>query len=232
MKYIIIGVIAIVIIFILFNQFRGKKENNVFSQNINSFDTKNNTSEQEKLTLGTLKKMTSEDYSRFILTKSTTEDYILKGIKEYGELSGNEEYKIYNFGIAEYGDWKIIKIDQSISFYVYHNLVGWLSGYDENTAIPELSIGFSNNETDSQEDYLFFLDPENEYGDTQIGTFRNGKSFSIYLPEAYEEYGNLTIKKEIPVSMEENVDYISEQGFDISDIESLKYNEHKIKMNE
>ena len=121
---------------------------------------------------------------------------------------------------------------QSISFYVYHNLVCWLSGYEENIAIPELSIGYSKNKTQAQEDYLFFLDPENEYGDTHIGTFRNGKSFSIYLPEAYEEYGNLTIKKEIQVSMKENAEYISEQGFNISDIESLKYTEHKIKMNE
>ena len=232
MKYIIIGVIAIVIIFILFNQFGEKEENIVISQNTNSFETKDNTFLQKKQTLGTLKKIKSEDYSRYILTKSTTENYILKGIKEYGELSGNEEFNVYNFEIAEYGNWKIIKVDPSISFYVYHNLVGWLSGYEESTEIPELSIGFSKNKTDSQEDYLFFLDPENEYGDTQIGTFKNGKSFSIYLPEAYEEYGNLTIKKEIQVSMKENVDYLSEKGFDISDIETLKYTVHKIKMYE
>lgn len=232
MKYIIIGVIAIVIIYILFNQFGRKKGNNVIGQNTNIIETKDNTSKKEKTTLGTLKKIKGEDYRRYILTKSTTESYIIKGIKEYGELSGNEEYKIYNFGIAEYGDWKIIKVDPSISFYVYHNLVGWLSGYEENIAIPKLAIGFSKNKIDSQEDYLFFLDPENKYGDTQIGTFRNGKSFFIYLPEAYEEGGNLTIKREIQVSMKENVDYISEQGFNISDIESLKYIEHKIKMNE
>jgi hypothetical protein len=79
---------------------------------------------------------------------------------------------------------------------------------------------------------LFFLDPENEYGDTQIGTFRSGKSFSIYLPEANEEFGNLTIRNEIQVSMKENIDYISEQGFNILDINSLEYTEHKIKMNE
>ena len=211
MKYLIIGVITIVILFILFNRFGKKKEDNLISQNTNSFETKYNTTEQAKPTLGTLKKIKSEDYNRFILTKRTTESYILKGIKEYGELSGNEEFKIYNFEIAEHRDWKIIKVDQSISFYVYHNLVGWLSGYDGNTTIPEFSIGFSKNKIDFQEDYLFYLDPENEYGDTQIGTFRNGNSFSIYLPEAYEEYGNLTIKKEIQVSMKENVDYISEQ---------------------
>ena len=229
MKYILIGVIAVLT---LFNQFGGKKEKNPISQYTKSFEAKEDTAKQEKQTLGTIKKIKSEDYDRFILTKSTTESYIINGIKEYGELSGNEEYKIYNFKIANYGDWKIIKVSQSISFYVYHNLVGWLSGYEENTAIPELSIGFSKNKTDTQEDYLFFLDPENEYGDTQIGTFRNGKSFSIYLPEAYEAYGNLTIKKDIQVSMRKNEDYIFEHGFNISDIESLKYSEHKIKMNE
>jgi H+/gluconate symporter-like permease len=54
MKYIIIGVITVVIIFILFNQFGGKKENNVISQNTNSFETKENTPEQEKPTFGIL----------------------------------------------------------------------------------------------------------------------------------------------------------------------------------
>ena len=34
----------------------------------------------------------------------------------------------------------------------------WL--VDIEVKIPELSIGFSKNKTDSQEDYLFFLDPE------------------------------------------------------------------------
>jgi len=226
MKYFIIGVIASVIVFILLKQFRRKNEISTTIENRND-----KANEQEKPIPKTIKQIKSEDYIRYILIKSTTESYILRGIKDYGELSGNEEYKIYNFGIAEQRDWKIIKVDQSLSFYIYHNLVGWLSGYEENIAIPKLSIGFSKNKINSQEDYLFYLDPKNEYGDTQIGAFRNGKSFSIYLPEAYEDYGNLTIKKEIQVSMRESMDYISEQGFNTSDIESLTYTTHKIKMN-
>lgn len=172
------------------------------------------------------------EYNRFILTKNTTERYITKGISEYGELSGNEEYKMHNFGIAQHGDWRIIKIDHSISFYVYHNLVGWLTGYEDSSDIPELTFGFSKSKVDSQNDYLFFLDPHNAYGDTQIGAFRYGKPFAIYLPEAYEEYGNLTIKKGIKVSLNERINYISEQGFNISEIESLNYIEHNIKMYE
>jgi hypothetical protein len=45
MKYIIIGVIAIVILFVLFNQFGRNNENELISQNENSFETKNNNLE-------------------------------------------------------------------------------------------------------------------------------------------------------------------------------------------
>ena len=171
-------------------------------------------------------------YDRFILTKNTTESYLINGINDYGELSGNKEYEIYNFGIAEHGDWKIIKVDQSISFYFFHNLAGWLTGYEDSSDIPELTFGYSLSKKDSSEDYLFFLDPHNANGDTQVGAFRYGKSFAIYLPKAYEEHGNLTIKKGIKVSMNERMNYITEQGFNISEIESLKYIEHKIKLYE
>ncbi|HLW39820.1 MAG TPA: hypothetical protein VKX31_05475 [Brumimicrobium sp.] len=172
----------------------------------------------------------SNQYDRFILIKNTTESYLVKGINDYSELSGNQEYEIYNFGVAEHGDWKIIKIDPSISFYVYHNLAGWLTGYEDSSDIPEIIFGFCKSKMDSLKDFLFFLDPYNANGDTQVGAFRCGKPFAIYLPEAYEEYGNLTIKNGIKVSLNERMNYISEQGFNISEIESLNYIEHKIKM--
>ena len=171
-------------------------------------------------------------YERFILTKNTTENYVIKGINDFGGLSGNKEYHIYNFGIAKHRDWKVIRVDQSISFHVYHNLVGWLTDYEDNSETPELTFGFAKSKIDSLKDYIFFLDPFNANGDTQIGAFRYGKPFAIYLPEAYEEHGNLTIKKGIKVSLKERLNYISEQGFNISEIESFKYNEHKIKMYE
>jgi len=223
MEYLII--VIIIISFILYNQFRNTKK-------IINFDSKNNLSKNEKKISKTIQKIKKEQYNRYILTKNTTENYILKMIKEYGELSGNIQFNIYNFDIAEYGEWIIIRIDENISFYVYHNLVDWLNGYEENPEMPKLSFGFAKNKTYTEKDYLFFLDPKNEYGDTQIGAFRNEKSFSIYLPEAYEIYGNLTINNEIKVSMKNKIKYIYEQGLNISDIDTLKYKEFKIKMNE
>ncbi len=176
-------------------------------------------------------KIISKQYNRYILLNNTTDNYIVKGIKEHLELSGdNDAFKDYVFEMAKRGDWFVIKISQSDSFYVYHNLVGWLTGYEETEAIPEHTIGFSVNITDSQKDYLFFLDPHNFNGDTQIGAFRNGEAFAIYLPEAYEEHGNLTIKKGIELSFEEKVNDISNLGLDVSDIESLEFEECKIDL--
>jgi len=226
MKYIIIGIVIVVIIFILYNLVGNKKKNDIVTQHSTSIET------NDIPTSGILTEINSEEYNRFILTKNTTENYLLEGIKEFGELSGNTEYEIYNYSIAQYGDWKIIKLEESVSFYDYHNIVGWLTGYNENTETPELSIGFAKNKTDSLDDYLFFLDPENEFGDTQIGTFRSEKSFSIYLPDAYEKYGNLTVKNDIIVSMQENIQFISDNGLDIEKVLSLKYAEYKIKMSE
>lgn len=178
----------------------------------------------------TLKKIDSKKYHRYILAKSTTEDYILKMIKEFGELSANKNYKEYRFGIATKGDWKVIQLEESLSFYTYHNLVGWLTGYEEDPDTPDLSMGFAKNKTEPKEDYIFYLDPNNEMGDTQIGVFNNGDSFFIYLPEAFEEYGNLTVTSDFEVSMKENIDYISGEGIDIEDISTLKFSYHKIKM--
>ena len=230
MKFIVIGIAAVALILIGYDLYVTKKSGKTIGQQTSSLETNNDSI--EKPIQGAVKDIKAEAFDRFILTKNTTEDYLTNAIKEFGELSGNEAFNIYNFGIAQHGDWKVVKVDDSLSFFVYHNLVGWFSGYEENPDIPEISIGFAKNKTDSTEDYLFFLDPENQFGDTQIGAFRNGDSFSIYLPEAYDEFGNLTLTNELDVSLKEQVDFIAEKGFNIENVLSLNYSEYKIKMNE
>lgn len=228
MKHTLIGIVVVALILILYYQFGKKNESVAIHQNKTPIETRNAIKSSDDV----VKKIHRKAYDRYILTKNTSKSYILNGIREYGSLSGNETYKMYNFEIATYGDWHIIQVEESISFYEYHNLVGWLYGYGENQDIPELSIGFSKSKTDAQEDYLFFLDPENKYGDSEIGAFRNGKTFFVYLPEAYEEYGNLTIKDTINVSLKENEDAIAAKGLIISNITTLEYTQHKIKMND
>ena len=191
----------------------------------------NNVQEKETPYSGKLEKVDSKNYDRYILTKTTTDSFIISMLKEYGEIMTVEDdkYKTYNFGIANYENWKIIKVDSTLNFYSYHNIVGWLSGYDENPEIPEYSIGFAKNIHNAEKNYIFYRDP-NWYDDTQIGVFYSNKSFYIYLPSAYEEYGNLMITKDFKISVNETIDFAKRQGIDISKIESLKYFEHKIKM--
>ena len=232
MKSIIIAVIVIVIVFVIYQQFNKQNTAKHVDQPKTNTEVLANQTQQLTPYSGTILKVQNEDYNRFIFTKKTSADYLLKMIKEYGELSGNEEFKMHSFWITTIGDWHIIKIGDSVDFYTYHNLVGWFTGYEENPYIPEYSIGFSKSKSDSKEDYIFYLDPNIEAGDTEVGGFDNGKSFFIYLPDAYEPLGNLTITNDIKVSLSETIEVLSTNGFDISSLQSLKYAEHQIKMNE
>jgi len=181
---------------------------------------------------GKLYEIQTNEYSRMIFAKSTTEKYLIEMISEFGEISGNEEFQLHSFWFAKLGDWHIIRVGETINFWTYHNLVGWFHGYGENPTPPEYSIGFAHNKIDSAFDYIFYLDPNNINGDMGIGAFRNGKSFFISLPEAFEECGNLTITEDFNLPWNEIVDFILQNGLDISKINLLNFVEYKIKMNE
>lgn len=224
MKYKLTIFIIVIISLIAYNLFIRKNEDSKFeSEQIVYFPIK-------QINKDSIINIYSKDYVRYIFTKNTTENYILKMIEEYGELNGEEDAKLYDFGISTYGDWKIIQVDKNLSFYAYHNLVGWFFGYEENPEIPEFSIGFAKNIENVNYDYIFHLDPENERGDTGIGVFDNGKSFFIYLPDAYEENGNLTVTDKIKLSKTEKIEFISNEGLEISKINDLNFSIHKIKM--
>lgn len=206
MYYIIFGTVAVVLLFILALYLYHKDEKNDF-----------------------VKPIDSKTYERFILLKDTNPGYIIRMIEEFGQLSGNEEYVYYDFGIAKEKNWYVVKLGTDVDFYTYHNLIGWLEGYEEVDGSPELSCGFAKSEV--EENYVAFRDSENEYGDTLVGGFENGKSFFIYLPEAYKEKGNLTITENIDVSMKDEIKYFKEEGLDIKRLESLNFEKHSIKFN-
>lgn len=147
----------------------------------NTNSTENVTSEIDAKNLMPYK-IDKKDYYRYILLNKTTENHLINMIIEYGDLSGNQYYEEHNFEIAELNKWYIIKVPETIDFYVYHNLVGWFNGYEENLNNPQFSIGFSKHKLKSQKDYIFYLDPNNEYGDTHIGNLEMEVLFLfIYL---------------------------------------------------
>ncbi len=170
-----------------------------------------------------------QDYYRYILLEECKHSYILKTISEFCNLSGAPTYSEYIIKIAKHDKWHIIMLDDNFSFYDFHNLVSWFTGIKEKPEIPEYSFGYARHKTDNQLDYLYNLDPENEYGDTVIGGFRDEKSFSVYLPEAYEESGNLELSNHIAFGFTNTAHVISYLKLDINDIANMEFEEQIIK---
>ena len=185
----------------------------------------NNLAEEMELKTysGIKKPINSNEYSRYILAKNTNPIFLKRMIKEYGEISGSENTAEKTFGFTKLNQWYIIKIDSTISFYFYHNLVAWFNGYDDNPSIPEVVIGFSTHYSNPKEDYLFHLDPTNNNGDTQIGAFRNEEDFFAYLPEAYDVTGNIELTEEVEFSFDEIAQLLSKESLSIDRIKELEF---------
>lgn len=183
--------------------------------------------------VGTLVDIKTSDYNRYILTKNTFKYYLLHKIKEFGEFTSTDNYSEQSIYLSNSGEWWIIKFAETADFYAYHNLLRWLLEYKTIDDFPFFSIGFAKHKTDSEQDYIFYLDSSVPVADTAIGAFKNGNAFYIDLPDAGGMNGFVIVTKELKISFD---DYIREtvinEGLDIIDIDSLNYTEHKIKMGE
>ena len=162
-------------------------------------------------------------YNRMILLKSTTEEHLVRKITEYGALYWTAHAQMHSFKIARSGDWHVIKVGDSVSFYSYHQLVAWLSSH-------EYAIGFANHKGDPACDYIFYLDASRPFRDTEIGVFRNEASFFIFLPEANDVYGNIMLTGAFRLSWNDAVGRLMSSGLDISRNEMLSYQDYAIKL--
>ena len=163
-------------------------------------------------------------YDRMIMVKNSSEEFLVRRITEYGALHWAMNAQMHGFRIAKSGDWFVIRVADSVSFYSYHQLVGWLSS-------NEYAIGLADHKTDPTCDYLFNLDPSRPFRDTEIGVFRNGVAFFIFLPEANQMYGNMTLTGAIKLSWDGVVGNIYSNGHDIARNDFLVYNDYSIRMN-
>jgi len=192
---------------------------------IDGADLKSNTE--------TIEPVISKNYDRYILAKNTSDEYLKTMIKEHAELDGTEgAFILAEFGIAKTGEWYVIEVPSEVDFYTYHNLVGWFYGYESNDEIPDYSIGFAKFKTNDTKNYLFYTDPNNEAMDTQLGAFADNSAFSIYLPEAYEETGNLTVDLKISLSYNSIQEFLDENGFKLQNIAELDFTKFKIRIYE
>lgn len=85
----------------------------------------------------------------------------------------------------------VVKCPSDIDFYEFHNLVAWLCGTGEHS-FKEI-YGMASMHEDEQQSYYVKLDATESMGDQLVGAMKNGSQFTIYLPEAYVEGGNITL---------------------------------------
>jgi hypothetical protein len=173
----------------------------------------------------------TDEYERFIILKNSSNDYLERKIASYPEIKGT----IYNIQISQVYNWTILKFDNQISFYTYHNLVTWLSdtdGSEEDKIFPDAVLGISLNKIDVQKCYLFLNDTSNLWGDTSIGFFEDGRQFFIYLPEAFEKDGNLKLSTEKLIDSMSIYQFLLYRfNFDINPLKENKLNYSKLPIN-
>jgi len=162
-------------------------------------------------------------YNRMILLKNTTEEQLVRRITEFGALYWTMHAQMHSFKIGRSGEWFVIKVADSVSFYTYHQLVAWLSS-------NEYAIGFANHKADPACDYIFYLDAARPFRDAEIGVFRNGASFFVFLPEANAVYGNLTLTGAFQLSWNDAIGGLLSNGHDISRNDMLCYTDYTISM--
>lgn len=134
---------------------------------------------------------------KYILCQSIEHDYLKQAILEYSELlkleQSQQEHRFRYYYKKDKSDWVVIKCPDEISFYVFHNLLGWIAAVPNcQSQWPKQAIGVVVSE-EMGYSYYCHLDRRNPYQDSLIGTFDDGKTFQISLPDAFQENGNIML---------------------------------------
>jgi|GEM_PF-2137175 len=118
--------------------------------------------------------------------------------------------------------WVVLRV-KAASFHRFKSLVWMIDDYSENYESPNEVIGFCQHKEIPSEDYVFKVDKESEDG-YFIGSFRTGKNFGIYLPNANShKSGNISLSR----NHEVNFDYeISKLPMECIDEQETPANEN------
>ena len=134
-------------------------------------------------------------YESFIFIKNSSEEFIIEKLRTVLDTENQEtKIKANDLELIEQNDWILLKIKNS-SFVVSTTLVWWLNYYSENIKAPKEIIGFCQHKSIPLQDYIFKIDKVLQEKNF-IGSFRNGKNFGIYLPNAaLHESGNISLSR-------------------------------------
>lgn len=151
------------------------------------------------------------EYVKLILVQGVSLVYLKEKTIDYGKICAGKMVS-HRIKMTEINgtNWCLVSCPKEMNFYNYHNLMSWFCGTDDQEK-PTQNICVAFNE-DARYSYYAVIE-DYHYGDTLIGRFQNGESFSIDLPGAYIEGGNA---KECYNSLgEKNINmYFKSCGFD------------------
>lgn len=148
-------------------------------------------------------------YNKFIFLKNCSEDYFIEKINEFIDSADREiQIEKGNIELNKLNNWIVLRINNS-SFFQFHFLV-WsfhddIYQLDENgldnsnpkdiLKSPENIVGLCLHKSINLKDYIIKLDRVLAE-DNFIGSFRNGKNFGIYMPNAsLNEHGNISLSR-------------------------------------
>lgn len=128
----------------------------------------------------------SNEFDKYIFVGGSNKAYIEGKIHEYFEIYGKEGDITEYYIIEEYKTANIIEVLDTVDFYEYHNIIGWLAGMESDKNIPKYSVGYAVNKLHEEISYICCIE-DMAFGDTLVGQFSDGRIITIYLPDAFNE---------------------------------------------
>ena len=172
-----------------------------------------------------------ENYSRYIILSKTEVGYVKEVPREQGKFRGTEEgsFEVVNFGIHRVDDWWIIKTPEAVDFFTYFDLVSWYTLYNDDYS-PYHVIGYAESSISPSDNYLFILDPKNDYEDMLIGSFKSGLKFNVYLPAAFEGSKALILNDNLKFDYTNLAESLEVNHCPLSDISEMDFEYFEVRI--
>ncbi len=188
-----------------------------------------------------LKKAAKEDlkipidntaYTNFFAFQNSDTNYVFGKIRSGDKHFGNHGIKEYSVDFFRKGEWTILKLDTAFSLLFYHSLIMWVDGIDTDLNIPKPTLGISVHATDKTKNYSFVVGNYYNLNDSEVGIFENGKTFFIYVPNAWADKGNLYTRNSLNLKEKNLNDFFKTYNFpfNIDTLSKLNFDHIKIKV--
>ena len=93
--------------------------------------------------VGELIELESKAYSRYIILKNSSLEFLRQRLLEHADLTGEDEMQLHKFQLAEVGELQILKLPETISFDRYHDFATWFMFTEKRKSVTESCLGMA-----------------------------------------------------------------------------------------